>query len=104
MINKPKRNKPRKYTEAQIADLFNLYKIKPINTLMSNWLNTSCSLDIFEQNTFNIILKNAKYNIEAWNEEDLKMKFISFVLQLSNFQETRDIRTFFEKTIESEVE
>jgi hypothetical protein len=71
---------------------------------MQYWLNTETVLSEWSSILFNKILKNAQDNIESWNEEELKMKFISFILQLSDIEENKYIRTFFEKTIEATVE
>lgn len=103
-LKKPRRNKLKKYSEAEIVDLFQLSKIKPINPLMQYWLNTETVLSEWSSILFNKILNNAQGNIESWNEEELKMKFISFILQLSDIEENKYIRTFFEKTIEATVE
>jgi hypothetical protein len=94
-IKKPKRNKLKKYSEAEIAKTFNLYKVKPMNEPMNHWLSTSCSLNYIEAENFKSAIEEAKNNIEAWNEEDLKMNFISPILSLAHLKSTRTIRTFF---------
>jgi hypothetical protein len=103
-IKKIKRNKLKKYSEAEIAKIFNLYKVKPMNEPMNHWLSTSCSLNYVEAENFKSAIEEAKNNIEAWNEEDLKMNFISPILSLAHLKSTRTIRTFFEKIIEAEVD
>lgn len=84
--------------------LFGLDKTKRATPLMQEWLNTQTTLLDYEQKLFDSILQNALENIEAWSEEDLKMNFIAFVLELSYLKSSKYIRTFFDKTIEAEVE
>lgn len=98
------KKKEKSYTQAEIADLFQLIKHAKPTATMSNWLNTKCELNQNEHYLFDKIIQRALDNIDSWNEEELKMKFISFVLQLSNIEESREIRTFFEKTIQATVE
>jgi hypothetical protein len=102
---KSKRSKQKQYKEGEIALLFNLNRAySPINNTLKSWLNTTTELDEVDNKIFHRILINAKENIHAWNEEDLKMNFIAHILSLSYFESTKTIRTFFEKTIEAEVE
>ena len=103
-IKKPRRNKPRKYSEGEIAIAFNLLKLDELSSTLHNWLNTHTTLDIFEEYLFKKILKDAKINIVSWNEEELKMYFISYIIDLSNLRSSKNIRSFFERTIDAEVE
>ncbi len=101
-----KNNKTRIWSEAELIDSFSLTKIigtKP--KLLQEWLNTvSIELNEIEQFTFNKILNEVTINISAWNEEDLKMNFIAFVLDLANLKTNEKFRTYFEKTVEATVE
>jgi len=99
-----KRKKEQTYSEAQLISLFGLDKTKVATPLMQRWLDSSVALDIYEQTLFRKVLQNAIDNIEAWAEEDLKMNFIAFILDLANMRSSKYIRTFFDKTIEAEVE
>jgi hypothetical protein len=103
-IKKPRRNKPRKYSEGEIAIAFNLLKLDELSSTLHTWLNTHTTLDIFEEYLFKKILKDAKINIVSWNEEELKMYFISYIIDLSNLRSSKNIRSFFERTIDAEVE
>jgi hypothetical protein len=103
---KPKRNKAKKYSEGEIAIAFNLIKLENISKTMLGWINNSKNpeLDEFEQNLFAKIIKYAQNNIVSWNEEELKMYFIAYIIELANLKSTTYIRSFFERTIEAEVE
>ena len=41
---------------------------------------------------------------DSWNEEELKMNFISFVLFLADIDEPRSIRTFFERPLSGVID
>ncbi len=103
-VKKPRRNKPRKYSEGEIVIAFNLLKLDELSSTLHNWLNTQTALDMFEEHVFKKILKDAKINIASWNEEELKMYFISYIIDLSNLRSSKNIRSFFERTIDAEVE
>ncbi len=103
-VKKTRRNKPRKYSEGEISIAFNLVRLNQSTLTMSFWLSTYCTLNEIERFIFNKIIHQAIENIHSWNEEELKMNFISYILGLSHIESTRTIRTFFERTIEAEVE
>jgi hypothetical protein len=89
-----------------LIDLFQLNRlIDEPTTSMVNWLSTApIMLNEGEQFVFNTIFEGVKRDISGWSEEDLKMKFISPVLFLSNLRDNGQFRTFFEKTISGEVQ
>jgi hypothetical protein len=51
-----------------------------------------------------LIFADAKANIDSWHEEDLKMKFISFVLRLGNLVDDGYFHTYFERTVEATID
>lgn len=99
-----KKRKIQKYSEAQLIAIFGLEKIRQATPLMLRWLETTTTFSPYEQDTFSRILAQAVENIDAWAEEDLKMNFIAFVLELADLKSSKSIRTFFDKTIEAERE
>lgn len=98
------KKKVRIWSEAELIDTFGLRKTKLDAPLLKEWLDSHTILDDYEQRTFTQVRKNLSQFIEAWNEEDLKMNFIAFVIQLSHLQGDEHIRTYFEKTVEATVE
>ena len=71
---------------------------------MQQWLSATTSLTDKEQYLFDIILDDAQQNIYGWHEEELKMKFIAFVLRLGELVDTPHYHTYFEKTISSTID
>lgn len=97
--------KSKSYTEAELIDVFGLErKIDDGNNpAMNEWLNGRAVLSSFEEVLFEEIYENARQHIAGWQEEDLKMKFISFVLRLGHLQDSRKFNTYFEKTISATI-
>jgi hypothetical protein len=96
--------KVRTWTEAELIDSFGLDKTKLNAPLLVEWLNATTELNEFEQIVFKKISLEVQEFVEAWSEEDLKMNFIAFVIDLANLKSTKYIRTFFEKTVEATVQ
>ena len=96
----------KKYSE---ADLILLYDLKrhvgnKKSPLLIEWLDCQAELNTGEQYIFDFILQDAQEKIDSWHEEDLKMKFISFVLRLGHLVDNPIYNTYFERTVEGAVE
>jgi len=100
-----KQNKERNYSEADIIRTFGLTRVPHgKTTLMQEWLHCTTSLQTDEATLFRKILENAQNNIEGWQEEDLKMKFVAFVLALACLEDAELYHTYFDATISATVE
>lgn len=95
----------KEWTEAELIDTFQLNRIVEYQTpLMQEWLSAQPPIfDEYERRTFEDLLKRGIKNIAGWSEEDLKMKFISFVLPLGHLVDNGKFLTFFEKNISGVV-
>jgi hypothetical protein len=99
----------KKYTEAELIRAFGLKRFvggaNHNDNHIIQWLQTpNAVLDNIELAIFDGILEKARQDIMGWNEEALKMKFISFVLHLAHLQDTNNFKTYFEKTIQAEID
>lgn len=101
-----KKNKEKQYSEAELIALFGLNRIIGNEDfyLLKEWIEAETSLSVGEQELFEHIYKDALQNIAGWQEEDLKMLFISFVLHLGHLQNSHFYHAYFEKTISGTVE
>lgn len=102
-----KQRKETKYSEADLVDLFGLKKLSNHHKtpLMAEWTQAETTLNAFETYQFERKLNKAQDSIEWWHEEDLKMKFISFILDLAYLEEdSENYISYFEKTIAATVE
>ena len=98
--------KKNKYSEGQLVDTFKLNRIVEYQTpRMSEWLSVETpTFSMPEQYIFDNALTKAIKNIGGWNEEDLKMKFISDILPLGYLEDNGRFMTYFEKSLSGIVE
>lgn len=96
----------KQYSEAELIDTFKLTRLvsNQCSVQMQTWLDCETTLNDGEQYLFDLIFNDACQNIGGWHEEDLKMKFICFVLRLGNLVDNQHFHTYFERTIETTVE
>jgi hypothetical protein len=94
------------WQEGELIKTFRLKKIKEQPSLLiQEWLDVpEPILNIPEQYIFDHVLKKAIKNIEGWSEEDLKMKFISPILDLGYMTQDDKAISYFDKTISGVVE
>ncbi len=100
------KKKERNWSEAELIQTFHLKRIVGRTTpRMDAWLNAALPMfNVVEAANFEAIYQKAVVKIAGWSEEDLKMKFISFVLELGNITEGDNFVSFFERILEAEVE
>ncbi len=71
---------------------------------LHSWLQAPTEkIDEYAEKTLQKLEKNLSKYIDSWFEEDLKMKFLSFIFFLSEITEDQKIDTFFEKIIKTDV-
>ncbi len=94
------------YSESDLIDIFNLNRVAKTQTLeMARWLNApAAKLNIVEQGVFDRVLPLAVDNITGWNEEDLKMLFISQILPIGHVVPNGRYNVFHEKTLKGRVD
>ena len=97
----------KQYTEGKLITLFNLTRITSnvITPLMKKWLTFEPPiLNVGEQYVFDEALLRAEQGITAWNEEDLKMKFISQIIPLGHLTDNGRFMTYYEKKLTGMVD
>ena len=98
--------KTKVYDEADLIEMFNLTRLvgNEEHPLMQEWINTQTTLKEWEKIFFEEITEDLAKKIAGWNEEMLKMNFISHVLLLGHIKETDKYKTYYENTIEATVD
>jgi hypothetical protein len=72
---------------------------------MQEWLDAPLPvLDVVEQGNFDKYSSRVIENINGWNEEELKMKFIAHIIELGLLVEGNGITTCFDRTFSATVE
>jgi hypothetical protein len=96
----------KQYKEAELILLFKLNRIATYYTpLMTEWLDVeNPTFDMVEQTIFDRKLVEAQNQLLGWSEEDLKMKFITHIIELGNLVAGNGIVTYFDKIISATVE
>lgn len=97
----------RNWTEAELVLQFKLKRITTYQTLlMQEWLDVEIPiLSSFEQNLFDTIYLKGVENMSTWSEEDLKMKFITYILDLGHLKaDENGVVGYFDRLIGAKVE
>jgi hypothetical protein len=105
--NQDEESARKEWREGELIRTFKLNRnITTLTPLMQEWLDVQMpDLNIPEQYNFDKSLRKAQRGISGWNEEDLKMKFISPILELGHITDDDDeIMGYFDKTISATVE
>jgi hypothetical protein len=93
------------YSEADLVVTFSLNRQKaPYTQLMSEWTNAEV---LFTENDLLMVdnlWQRAFEEIEGWQEEDLKIKFLAPMLELAGLVYHKKFKTYFEKTVSATIE
>ena len=95
----------RNYTEGEMIRTFALKRINNAkNPSMKYW--TTVDLPVFtasQSELFEEKLEEADANILGWNEEKLKMNFITYILRLGELKDTDKYVLLYEKSLKHEI-
>jgi transcriptional antiterminator len=85
--------------------LIGAYQLESIykSPLLDNWLNATYPLEDFQLRAIEKLSKNYQREGDAWNEEELKVRFIALVIEIVNIDEEGKIKLFLERNIAAEV-
>ncbi len=88
-------------SEAILVRALGLEQTYKMPALLKNWLAVKGELNEMEQKFLEKSCLNLVENANAWNEEELKMHFISLIIFLANIQ--KPLRVYFDREISAEV-
>jgi hypothetical protein len=96
----------KEWSEGELIRTFGLNRnAMTLTPIMKEWLDVQMpELNVGEQYMFDEDLTNAQKYISGWNEEDLKMKFISTILKLGHFKDDDKVMGYFDKIISATIE
>ena len=86
-----------------LIDTYQLRKMFGSSSL-ENWLSAKGELTDIQGQLLDSIYKKSIDRMGGWNEEELKMKLISILFFIADFEEDGKITTFYERTINEVVE
>jgi hypothetical protein len=98
--------KKKEWREGEMVLTFQLTKIDTTYTpLMREWMDVPApTFTAMEQHNFDMTYLRGLKKIKTWSEEDLKMKFISHILELGLIMEDENFTTFFDKKLAAKVD
>jgi hypothetical protein len=94
------------WREGELIKTFKLTRILGVKTpLMQEWMDVQpTEFNTVEQYNFEKVLLKGQKSISGWSEADLKMKFISVIVELGNLNDDDKVVGYFDKTISATVE
>jgi hypothetical protein len=105
---KTDKQKPIKITDSygwSLALVFKYFDIKRVFDceILNDWLAAKGSFSTFDDFIMEDRRKALIENVGFWSEEDLKMKFISHIIELAHFEDEAPIRSYYDRTISAVV-
>jgi hypothetical protein len=73
-------------------------------TLLNEWFTATGTLTEAEQARVEKLYQKALKSADGWNEEELKMKFISLIFDLADIEEDDQIVSFYERPMTATLE
>lgn len=84
------------YDVSEVIDTFDIYKNRNCEAL-NDWLDVSGTLNPLESEFIEQARQHLALKWDEWNEEELKMHFISLVFFIARLDDSKKIYTFFER-------
>ena len=88
--------------EPILIDTFGLERLRPPQPNLEDWLSATGELNEDDEKLLNRVLIKLIDNADSWNEEELKMHFISMIILLADIDPA--IRTYYDREISAEIE
>ncbi len=94
-----------KWNEGLVVDTFGLiYTSEEDSNLLTGWLNADTQIDINDITLLETLRNEAKNKITVWNEEELKMNYLSFIVHFAHYSQDKEYNVYFDRPITAEVE
>jgi len=90
-----------KWTIDEVEETFRLAPLDD-HPLLDQWLKNDCAVSGTEEQRLAELCERLRVHIHDWNEEELKMYFISLLLDVVNYQHLR-YQAFFERPLSVKV-
>ena len=87
--------------EPILIETFGLERLYQNTPLLADWLSAEGEINEMDMSLLEESRAKLVENADSWNEEELKMQFISFVIFLARFD--KPIRTYYDREISAEI-
>ncbi len=88
--------------EPILIETFGLERLFENTPALNEWLSATGEIDDIDMILLEDVRKKLIENADSWNEEELKMHFISIVIYLARFN--NPIRTYYDREISIEID
>ena len=95
------RKKSLELLEPILIETFGLERLFKPSPLLNEWLSAKGEIQIGDMSLLNETQIKLIENADSWNEEELKMQFISIIIFLARFD--GPIRTYYDREISAEI-
>ncbi|MEN8218698.1 MAG: hypothetical protein ABFS56_20470 [Pseudomonadota bacterium] len=85
------------WTKEEVETEFNL-RMEPDNKKLQDWLNVEQTVSANEAEQLKKLSQKLLYHVHDWNEEELKVYFLAFILDLIDFYQNK-YRPFMERPL-----
>ncbi len=92
----------RAWNADDVEETFSLRQVSTLKPLQDLLLHTDTLLSESEKERLRTLSQRLAANVENWNEEELKLKFIAHLLELVDY-DTEGCKTFADRTISAHV-
>ena len=86
-----------------LLDAFQIEKIYG-GSLIDDWVNATGALTEIQAALLEDIYLHSFKRVSGWNEEEVKMKLISFLFYIADLEEEGKISTFFERDLAADID
>lgn len=95
-----KSHKAIELSESILIKTFGLTRLYEETPLLKEWLEAQGTLNEIDNALLEKVMPNLIENADYWNEEELKMQFISMIIILANFE--KPLKLYFDRDIFAE--
>jgi hypothetical protein len=97
------RQKPLENIEEILIEAFDLQRIFEYSQQLKHWLSVENNLDTDTTHKLELLKQRLIENVDFWYEEDLKMKFLAFLIDMAGYENEKQYKTYYDKEIETEI-
>jgi hypothetical protein len=101
-IRKMAKQKSIELLEPILIETFGLERLRPPQPNLEDWLSATGIIDRDDKKLLDRIIIKIIDNADSWNEEELKMNFISIIILIADFN--NPIRTYYDREISAEID
>ena len=93
------------WNEGLVMDTFGLNRLRYEEVpLLTDWISAKVDLSDIDMVFLEKLRNKAELKIDSWNEEELKMNYISFIVEFADYNdEDSEYNTYFERPVIAEV-